>query len=92
MISWAAVGTQGRPGTGCAGGGRKLKEGRRGDMAKPHNADGCILLTTPERVFVEAYAHISGCRTRPRLRLGLRGGNHKKWGFVPGKSALGIAI
>ena len=30
----------------------------------------------PERVFVEAYAHRSGCRTRPRLVLRLRHGNH----------------
>ena len=37
---------------------------------------------TPQRVFVEAYAHISGYGTRPRLRLRLRlrlrGGNHQK--------------
>ena len=35
-------------------------------------------LITSERVFVEAYTHVIGCRTRPRLRLRLRlkAGNH----------------
>ena len=47
---------------------------------------------TSVRVFVEAYAHTSGGRTRPRLRLGLRDGNHRNWGVAPRESALGIAI
>ena len=79
VISWAAVGSQERSGTGLAGGGRKRRT--EGAMClgckhntKPHKAEGFLLSMTSERVFMAAYAHISGCIARPRLRP--RDGNH----------------
>ena len=84
------------------GRGRELQEGgaseSRGEgatrlgrkhKAKSHKAEGFIFLMSSEHVF---YAHISGPRTRPRLRLRLRGGNHKKRRLPRGESALGIAF
>ena len=44
------------------------------------------------RVSVRAGHRISGGRTRPRLRLRLRGGNHQKQGVAMGETALRIAI
>ena len=79
------------------GGGRNGKEVRRSGVAvsqaeSKHPKVCFFSLMISERVFVEAYAHTSGCRTRPRLRLRLRNETHKKWGLVPGENILQIEI
>ena len=37
-------------------------------------------------VCMEAYVHLSRYRTRPRLQLQLRGGNHRRWGACTRKT------
>ena len=50
-------------------------------------------LMIPKRVSMEAYAYISGCRTRPRPRLRLKGVETTKgWGVARGKDSFGIAL